>query len=157
MKCLKWQKVTLQLTWMSFLQNCEVCFNQERLPITYHNFRHKSLVRPKSKFPNWQGSQLICYKAKFSQSHNIYLADLKYNITYQNIQGKLRSGRFLNRKVCFNQESFPITYHNFRHKSLVTPKSKLYLLYINLIYTLNDQKITNIHFATYMGGFLVEL
>ena len=28
MKCLKWQKVTLQLTWMSFLKNCEVCFNQ---------------------------------------------------------------------------------------------------------------------------------
>ena len=52
MKCLKWQKATLQLTWMSFLQNCKVCFNQERLPITYHNFRHKSLVRPKSKSPN---------------------------------------------------------------------------------------------------------
>ena len=52
MKCLKWQKVTLQLKWLSFLQNCEVCFNQEMLPITYHNFRHKSLVRPKSKSPN---------------------------------------------------------------------------------------------------------
>ena len=52
MKCLKWQKVTLQLTWMSFLQNCKVCYNQERLPITYHNFRHKSLVRPKRKSPN---------------------------------------------------------------------------------------------------------
>ena len=46
------KKVTLQLTWMSFLQDCEVCFNQERLPITYHNFHHESLVRPKSKFPN---------------------------------------------------------------------------------------------------------
>ena len=52
MKFLKWQKVTLQLTWMSFLQNFHVCFNQERLPITYHNFRHKSLVKPKSKSPN---------------------------------------------------------------------------------------------------------
>ena len=52
MKCLKWQKVTLQLAWISFLQNCEVCFKQERLLITYHNFRHKSLVRLKSKSPN---------------------------------------------------------------------------------------------------------
>ena len=28
LKYLKWQKVTLQLTWMSILQNCKVCFNQ---------------------------------------------------------------------------------------------------------------------------------
>ena len=46
------KKVTLQLTRMSFLRKCEVCFNQKRLPITYHNFRHKSLIRPKSKPPN---------------------------------------------------------------------------------------------------------
>ena len=143
MKCLKWQKVTLQLTWMSFLQNCEVCFNQERLPITYHNFRHKSLVRPKSKCPNWQGSQPISYKAKFSQRRNIYLVDLKYNITYQNIWGrtkvrpifipwnvlkvnlKLTWTTFLqNHKVCFNQKRLPITYYNFRHQSLVIAKSK---------------------------------
>ena len=131
---------------MSFLQNCEVCFNQERLPITDHNFRHKSLVRPKSKSPNWQGSQPISYKAKFSQRDNIYLVDLKHNITYQKIRGKTKSDRFLNPemlkmakklpnnlrmsflqncKVCFNQESLPITYQNFRHKSLVRPKSKL--------------------------------
>ena len=88
MKCLKWQKVTLQLTWMNFLQNCEVCFNQERLLITYHNFRHKSLVRPKSKSPNWQASQPISCKAKFSQRDNIYLINLKHNIIYQNIWGK---------------------------------------------------------------------
>ena len=30
-----------------------------------------------------------------------------------------------NRKVCFKQESLPITYQNFRHKSVVRPKSKL--------------------------------
>ena len=48
----KMTKTYLKLTWMSFLQNCEVCFNQERLPITYHNFRHKSLVRPKRRSPN---------------------------------------------------------------------------------------------------------
>ena len=143
MKCLKWQKVTLQLTWMNFLQNCEVCFNQERLPITYQNFRHKSLVRPKSKSPNWQESQPISYKTKFSQRDNIYLLDLKYNITYQNIQGetkvrpifipwnaknakKLTWVTFLqNHEVCFNQKSWPITYHNFCHKRLVRPKSKL--------------------------------
>ena len=84
------KEVTLQLTWMSFLQNREVLFNQESLPITYDNFRHKSLVRPKSKSPNWQGSQLIRYKTKFSQRDNIYLVDLKYNITYQNICGKTK-------------------------------------------------------------------
>ena len=80
----------LQLTSMSFLQNRKVCFNQERLPITYLNFRHKSLVRPKSKSPNWQGSQPISYKTKFSQRDNIYLVDLKYNITYQNIWEKTK-------------------------------------------------------------------
>ena len=44
MKSLKWQNGSLQLTLMSFLQNCKVCFNQEGLPISSHNFRHKSLV-----------------------------------------------------------------------------------------------------------------
>ena len=64
---------------MSFLQNRKVSFNQERLPITYHNFHHKDLVRPKSK------SQID--ETKFSQRDNIYL-DQKYKITYQNIWGK---------------------------------------------------------------------
>ena len=145
MKYLNWQKVTLQLTWMSFLQNRNVCFNQERLPITNRNFRHKSLVRPKIKSPNWQGSQPISYLTKLSHRDNIYQVGQKYKITYQNILGKLRSDRFLyhempkmakitlrltwttflqNREVCFNQESLPITYHNFRHKSLIRLKSK---------------------------------
>ena len=62
---------------------------------TYQNFRHKRLVRQGSKCLNWQRSQPRSYKAKFSQSHNIYLVDFKYNITYQNIQGKLRSDEFL--------------------------------------------------------------
>ena len=131
---------------MSFLQNREVCFNQERLPITYHNFRHKSLVRPKSKSPNWQGSQPISYKAKFSHRDNIYLVDQKCQITYQNISGETKVRLILipwnalngkkvtlqltwmtflqNREVCFNQERLPITYHNFRHKSLSRLKSK---------------------------------
>ena len=78
----------LQLTSMSFLQNRKVCFNQERLPITYLNFRHKSLVRPKSKSPNGQGSQPISYQTKFSQKDKVYLVDLKYNVTYQNIRGQ---------------------------------------------------------------------
>ena len=29
------------------------------------------------------------------------------------------------RKICFKEESLPITYHNFHSKSLVTPKSKI--------------------------------
>ena len=34
---------------MSSLQNRKVCFKEKGLPITYYNFHHKSLVRPKSK------------------------------------------------------------------------------------------------------------
>ena len=75
---------------MSILENREACFNQEKLPTTYLNFPHKSLLRPKSKSPNWQGSQPISYKTKFSQRDNMYLVDLKYNITYQNIWGKTK-------------------------------------------------------------------
>ena len=32
---------------MGFLQDLKVYFNQENLSITYHNFRHQSLARPK--------------------------------------------------------------------------------------------------------------
>ena len=106
----------------------------------------KWLVRLGSKYPIWQRSQPIKYKVNFSQRDNIYLVDLKYNMTYQNIQGETKvrpifitrnawNGKkvtlqltwmsFLqNCKVCFNQESLPITYHHFYHKSLVRPKSK---------------------------------
>ena len=62
---------------------------------TYQNLLDKRLVRPGSKYPTWQRSQPISCKAKFSQNDNIYLVDLKYNITYQNIQGELRSDWFL--------------------------------------------------------------
>ena len=86
----KYPKATLQFTWVNFTQNREVCFNQESLPITYHKFCHKSLVRLKSKSPNWQGSQPISYKVKCSQRDKIYLGDLKYTITYQNILGKIK-------------------------------------------------------------------
>ena len=34
---------------MSFLQYRKVCFNEQGLPIAYHNLHHKTLVRPKSK------------------------------------------------------------------------------------------------------------
>ena len=57
---------------------------------TYQNFRDKRLVRPGSKCPNWQRSQPISYKAKFSQRYNIYLVYLKCNITYQNIRGETK-------------------------------------------------------------------
>ena len=36
---------------MSILQNREVCFDQEGLPITQRNFRHKRLVKPKRQGP----------------------------------------------------------------------------------------------------------
>ena len=75
---------------MSFLQNREVCFNQESLPITYHNFHHKSLVRPKSKSPNLQGFQPVSYKANFLHKESMYLIDVEFNITYQNNQGEIQ-------------------------------------------------------------------
>ena len=53
------------------------------------------MVRPGSKYLIWQRSyKSISYKAKFSQRENIFLVDLKHNITYQNIRGKLRSELF---------------------------------------------------------------
>ena len=75
---------------MSFLQNREICFKKERLPITYHNFNHKSLVRLKSKSPNWQGPQSISDKANFSQKKSIHLRDVKLNITYKNNKGEIK-------------------------------------------------------------------
>ena len=55
---------------------------------TYQIFRDKRLLKPGSKYPIWQGSQPISYQIEFSQRDNIYLVDLKYNITYQNIRGR---------------------------------------------------------------------
>ena len=114
---------------------------------TYQNFCDKRFVRPGSNYSTWQRSQPISYKAKFSQRDNIYLVDLKYSITYQNIQRrKLRSDRFLchqmakmTKKLPYNlhrwasykiakfvltQKRLPVTYYNFHYKSLVRPKSK---------------------------------
>ena len=80
---------------MSFLQNRDVCFNQESLPITYYDFHHKSLVRLKSKSPNWQRSQSISYKANFLQRETMHLLDVKFDITYQNNQEEFRLGHSL--------------------------------------------------------------
>ena len=65
------KKLPNHLHGRAFYKITKVCFNQESLPITFHNFHHKSLVRPKSKFPNWQGSQLMSYKTNFSRRDNI--------------------------------------------------------------------------------------
>ena len=74
----------------AFCKIVKFVLTKKGLPITYHNFRNKSLVRLKGKSPNWQGSQPISYKTKFSQRDNIYLADLEYKITYQNIREKTK-------------------------------------------------------------------
>ena len=74
--------------------------------ITYHNFRHKSLVRPKSKSPNWQGSQRISYKANFSQRESMYLLDIKFNITYQNNQGEIQVRPLLRPLMSLNDTHF---------------------------------------------------
>ena len=112
MKCLKWQKVTLQLTWMSFLQNCEVCFNQESLPITYYNFHHKSLVRPKSKSPNWQGFQPISYKANFSQRDQMHLEDHPKKTLTKIFGRKLRSD-FICTLMTKNNKHSPCNLHGW--------------------------------------------
>ena len=50
---------------MSFLQNRKFCFKEENLPITYRNFRNKSLVRTKGKIEkdlNPQATRLIFHR-----------------------------------------------------------------------------------------------
>ena len=96
------------------------------------------------KCPFWQRSQPISCKAKFPQRDSMYVVDFKYNIHYQNIWGGLRSYLFLcpekpkmprnlpnnlhgwafYKIMTFDQESLPITYYNFHHKSLVRPTTK---------------------------------
>ena len=123
----------------------KLCIRDTVANKSYQNFRDKRLVRPGSKYPIWQRSQPLSCMAKFSRRENIYLADFKYNITYQDIRGKLRPDLFLYHnawngekvtlqltwmsflqscEVCFKHERLPITYGNFCHKSLVRPKSK---------------------------------
>ena len=91
---------------MSFLQNRDVCFNQESLPITYYNFHHKSLVRHKIKYPNWAGSQTISYKANFSQRETIHLLDVKFNITHRNNQGEIQVRPLLRPLISLNDIHF---------------------------------------------------
>ena len=91
----KMAKSYLITTWISLLQNCDICFNQESLPITYYNFHHKNLVRPKIKSPNWQGSQRVSYKTNFSQKESMYLIHIKFKMTYQNNQGEILVRSFL--------------------------------------------------------------
>ena len=72
---------------MSFLQNCRYCFNQERLPITYHNFHHKSLVRPKLASISTHKLKSQIFTGRFS---NFHLTDFKCNMNYQNIRRKTK-------------------------------------------------------------------
>ena len=58
-------------------------FNQEGVPIAYHNFCHKSLVRPKSKLKRISSHKL---KASFSQWDKM----TQNNNTYQNIYEKTK-------------------------------------------------------------------
>ena len=67
LKCLKWQESYLTTYMDELSTKSQSLIDQKRLPVTYRNFRHKSLLRPKSKSPNRQGSQPISYKTNFSQ------------------------------------------------------------------------------------------
>ena len=67
---------------------------------TYQNFRDKRMVRPGSKCPNWQRSQPISYKAKFSQRY----------IPSRSSGGKLRSDQFLYHEMPKMAESYLTTY-----------------------------------------------
>ena len=111
---------------MGFLQNCEFCFNQERLSITYHSFCHKSLVRPKSKSSNWQRSQPISYETKLSQRDNIYLgSDRLLYPKMLKLAKELPNNihRWVFYKIS-KFESLPKADHKFLHQSLVRPKNK---------------------------------
>ena len=81
---------TSQLTWMSFIQNRKVCFNQERLPITYHNFRHQSRSYPKVNPEIEKDPNPLRSKGNFSREETLHLIDVKFNINYQNNQGIIK-------------------------------------------------------------------
>ena len=96
----------LQSTVLVFQDLC----NRDTVPKrTYQNFRDERLFRPGSKYPNWQRSQPISGKVKRRDS--IYLVDVKYNITYQNIPGG-NSGQtdFYSMKHLKWQKSYLATY-----------------------------------------------
>ena len=52
----------------------DLCFNQESLPIPYHNSRYKRLVRPKWKLVRISTHKL---QGKFLQRDKMHLADQK--------------------------------------------------------------------------------
>ena len=91
---------------MGLVQNLKVYFSQESLPITYHHFCHQNLVRPKSKSSSWKGSQLISYKANFSQKETMHLTDVKFNITYQNEQRIIKVRSLLRTEMSLNETLF---------------------------------------------------
>ena len=124
---------------MSSLQNHEVDFIQEGLPITNHNFYLESVIRPKSKSPNWQGSQGQSFTKrqyiprrsktqhnlpKFLGKTNVRPIFISWNTQNdKKVFKQLTCMSFLqNHEVCSNQESLSVTYCNFHCKSLVKPK-----------------------------------
>ena len=137
---------------MSFPQHREVCFNQESLLMTYHNVCHKSLVRTKSKSPNWQGPQPISYKA------NLHLIYSLNNLKWQTFTLQLTWVIFLTELLFwFYPKKSQVTYQNFHNKSLVRPNSNSPIFrrsqpisYItnsprrNIIYQLGHRCIVNI-------------
>ena len=82
-------------TKVEFLYFKSLCNSDTISNRTYQSFCDKRLVKPGSKCPNWQRSKPIRCMVKFPQRDNRYLVDLKYNINYQNIWGKLSSDQFL--------------------------------------------------------------
>ena len=82
---------TYSITWkVEFWYFKSLCNKDTVWNRSYQNFCDKRLVRPESKCPNWQRFQPTGYNAKFSQRYNIYLVDLKCNITYQDIKGEIK-------------------------------------------------------------------
>ena len=128
---------------MSILQNREVCFNQDCLPITYHNCRHKRLVRPKSKL-----TRISTHKPQghFSHRDKMHLADHTHKKIIKLSCRKLKSDPYLHFKLpkirkiyltiymcviflqnCsfdLSQKKSQITYHNILNKILVRTNSK---------------------------------
>ena len=67
----------------------------ESLPKTDLKFLLQSLVRLKNKSSNCKWSQIISYKANFSQKKTMHLTDVKFYITYQNNQRIINVRQFL--------------------------------------------------------------
>ena len=143
---------------MTFLQNRDICFNQGRLSMTYHDFHHKSLVRPKSKIDNdlnaWATLQTNHVDSTMKQGRNgCFLVVSTWNPRSVFV-GNPRSV-FVGYKANFFMEKSD-AFRRSRKKIKLTKISKKKLRSDHYLHA-KWPKITNIYLTSYMDDFLTEL